>query len=452
MTKSAHSDTLPARMGALANASPAAPARAATRPFAAFEWMIALRYLRAKRRESFISVIAIISLIGITLGVATLIIVMSVMNGFREDLLGRILGFTGHMKIEAIGGDLNNFDAIATRVRQVPGVTRVAPVVDGQVIVTANGVTRGAQVTGMRQADIAALGVLTSSLTRERADRFRAVLAKFTDPDTVLVGTGLARRLGLFPGASITLTAPQGDVTPFGTTPRVKTYTVAGSFDAGMSEYNNNFVFMLLPESQLFFNENEAVSRLEINVTDADGVDNLYIPVQQAAGPNVRVSSWHDLNLALFDAVKIEHNVMFLILTLIVLVASLNVIAGLIMLVKDKSGDIAILRTMGASRGAMMRIFLIAGASIGIVGTMSGLIVGSLFAYFISDIERFVSWVFGMDVFSPEVYFLTHMPSKIEPFDLAAVTAISLLLSLLATLYPSWRAARLDPVEALRYE
>ncbi|MBS0471387.1 MAG: lipoprotein-releasing ABC transporter permease subunit [Proteobacteria bacterium] len=445
--------SLPTSAGVAAVTTPtAAPARTTTRPFAAFEWMIALRYLRAKRRESFISVISIISLIGITLGVATLIIVMSVMNGFREELLSRILGFTGHMKIEAAEGGLKDFDAIAARVRQVPGVTRVAPVVDGQVIVTANGVTRGAQVTGMRRDDIAALHVLTSSLKPDEETRFKAVLAGFNDPDTVIVGSGLARRLGLFAGSTITLTAPKGDVTPFGTTPRVKTYTVAGTFDAGMSEYNNNFIFMLLPEAQLFFNEDGTVSRLEINVADADGVDSLYAPVQQAAGPYVRVSSWHDLNLALFDAVKIEHNVMFLILTLIVLVASLNVIAGLIMLVKDKSGDIAILRTMGASRGAMMRIFLIAGASIGIVGTGIGLAVGTLFAYYISDIEHFVSWIAGMDVFSPEVYFLTHMPSKIEPFDLFAVAGISLLLSLLATLYPSWRAARLDPVEALRYE
>jgi lipoprotein-releasing system permease protein len=436
--------------------SAAAPApaarRAATRPFAAFEWMIALRYLRAKRRESFISVISIISLIGITLGVATLIIVMSVMNGFREELLSRILGFTGHMKIESAEGGLQDFDAIAKRVRLLPGVTHVAPVIDGQVIVTANGVTRGAQILGMRRADIAALKVLTSSLTSDAAATFRATLANYGDGDSLLVGSGVARRLGLFPGAKVTLTAPRGDVTPFGTTPRVKTYTVAGTFDAGMSEYNNTVIFMPFDEAQLFFNLPGATSRLEINVSDPDSVDGLIGPVQRAAGPMTRISTWHDLNLALFDAVKIEHNVMFLILTLIVIVASLNIIAGLIMLVKDKSGDIAILRTMGASRGAMMRVFLIAGASIGIVGTTLGIAVGALFSAYISSIEAFVSGLAGERLFNPEVYFLTHMPSKVEPFDVAAVAGISLLLSLLATLYPSWRAARLDPVEALRYE
>ncbi|HEY4943939.1 MAG TPA: lipoprotein-releasing ABC transporter permease subunit [Rhizomicrobium sp.] len=455
MTKLAQPDALAAPIAAIAaaetEAAPPLP-RTSTRPFAAFEWMIALRYLRAKRRESFISVITIISLLGITLGVATLIIVMSVMNGFRVELLSKILGFNGPMNIEGVQEGLKDFDAVAARVRGVPGIVRVAPVIDGQVIATANGITRGAQILGMRRGDLAALSVLTTSLTPDAAAGFRSLLDGFRDGDSVIVGVGVARRFGLFPGAKLTLTAPRGEATPFGMTPRVKTYTVAGTFDAGMSEYNNNVVFMLFDEAQLYFNFPDAASRLEINVADPDGVDAMAGPVQRAAGPLARVSSWHDLNLALFDAVKIEHNVMFLILTLIVLVASLNVIAGLIMLVKDKSGDIAILRTMGATRGSMMRVFLIAGASIGIVGTTMGLLVGALIAAFISDIEKFVSWLAGESVFNPDIYFLTHMPSKVEPFDVAAVAGISLLLSLLATLYPSWRAARLDPVEALRYE
>ncbi|HEY2068738.1 MAG TPA: lipoprotein-releasing ABC transporter permease subunit [Rhizomicrobium sp.] len=432
-------------VAAVAAGDDARPASNATRPFAGFEWMIALRYLRAKRRERFVSVISIISLAGIALGVATLIIVMAVMNGFRIELLSKILGFTGHITVDAGQYGVTDFDQVAKRLRGVPGVLMVYPVIDGQALATANGASSGVQVRGMRKADLMAMQTVAKSLAPQ-------ALAQFNGGDSVIIGSGVATRLGLVPGLQITLTAPRGNSTPFGTTPRVKAYTVAGTFDAGASQYNNAVVFMPLDEAQLYFNLPRAVSSLEMMISNPDGVDSMVGAVQAAAGPQARVRTWHDLNLSLFDAVEVERNVMFLVLTLIMLVAALNIISGLIMLVKDKSGDIAILRTMGATRGSIMRVFLIAGASIGITGTLLGVLIGVLFCLNIDAIERFISWIFHTNVFNPDVYFLTHMPAKMEAGDLIAVVCMALGLSLLATLYPSWRAARLDPVEALRYE
>jgi lipoprotein-releasing system permease protein len=420
---------------------PASP----TRAFAPFEWMIALRYLRAKRRESFISVISIISLVGIALGVATLIIVMAVMNGFRVELLSKILGFTGHMTVDGGVHGLPDFDAAAARIRGVPGVINVYPIAEGQALATANGASLGADIRGVRRSDLKNLPLLANSVAPQ-------AMADFEGGDYVIVGIGVARRLGLVPGLQITLTAPGGNVTPFGTTPRVKSYTIAGTFDTGASEYNNAVIFMPFEEAQLYFNLPRAASSLEIAVADPDEVDRMVDPVQKAIGPYARVRTWHDLNLSLFDAVRVERNVMFLILTLIMLVAALNIISGLIMLVKDKSGDIAILRTMGATRGAMTRVFLIAGASIGIVGTLAGVLLGTLFCIYIDPIQRALSWVFNTQLFNPDIYFLTHMPAKMDTGDVVTVVLVALALSLLATIYPSWRAASLDPVEALRYE
>ncbi|MES2292113.1 MAG: lipoprotein-releasing ABC transporter permease subunit [Pseudomonadota bacterium] len=412
--------------------------------FAPFEWMIALRYLRAKRQESFVSVISGFSLVGIALGVATLIIVMSVMNGFRHELLKSILGLNGHVTVQAEGGPLPDFDALTRRLRAVPGVTRAAPVVDGQVMASQNGINSGVIVRGLRTADLKSLTIVSKTLSP-------AALQRFDSGEDVIIGAGMAQRMGIRPGGSITLIAPKGNVTPFGTTPRIKTYTVAGVFRIGMTQYDTSFIFMPLSEAQLFFNSESGVSSIEIMVTDPDTDLSLLPQLQQAAGRGTRLVPWQETNSSFFEALQVERNVMFLILTLIILVAALNIVSGLIMLVKDKSGDIAVLRTMGASRGAVMRIFLIAGASIGVIGTLLGFVIGVVFCANIESIRQGLSRLTGTTLFDPTIYFLSKMPAEMDAGEVTAVVVMALTLTLLATLYPSWRAAKLDPVEALRY-
>jgi len=418
---------------------------AATRAFAPFEWMLALRYLRAKRKESFVSVIAILSMVGIALGVAALIIVMAVMNGFRQELLAKILGLNGHALIVSDLGGVGDYDAVAARVRVVPGVVRAVPLVEGQVMAAANGVNSGVLVRGLRKQDLASFAAVSKTLSYGALDSYGG-------GDSVIIGARLAQKLGLAPGSSITLIAPHGNVTPFGTTPRIKTYRVAGTFNIGMSEYDLTNIFMPLEEAQLYFSLGDRVTAIETMVDDPDRVQVLAPAIEKAAGPDMRVTTWQQLESSFFDAIIVERNVMFLILSLIVLVAALNIISGLIMLVKDKSSDIAILRTMGASRGAIMRVFLIAGASIGVFGTFAGFVIGVAFCSNIEAIRQFLSRLSGTTLFDPTIYFLDHMPAQMNSGEVIAVVVMALALTLLATLYPSWRAARLDPVEALRYE
>jgi lipoprotein-releasing system permease protein len=425
--------------------SPPGVRRTSTPPFAAFEWMIAMRYLRAKRAESFVSVISGFSLVGIALGVATLIIVMSVMNGFRHELLARILGLQGHVIVQGDSQYLSDFDSIAQRVRAVPGVIRVAPIVDGQALASGGGTSPGVVVRGIRAKDLSSLTSVSQSLSD-------GALAQFRGGDSVIIGARLASKLGIGPGGTITLIAPRGNITPFGVTPRIKTYTVAGTFNIGMSEYDSTFVFMPLDEAQLYFNMGDTVSSLEVMIARPDDVNAMVGPISQAAGPRALVRTWQSISQSLFEALEVERNVMFLILTLIILVAALNIVSGLIMLVKDKSGDIAIMRTMGATRGAVMRVFLISGASIGVIGTILGFLIGVVFCANIEGIRQFLSSLTGTTLFNPEIYFLSRMPAEMDPGEVVSVVLMALGLTLLATLYPSWRAARLDPVEALRYE
>jgi len=415
-----------------------------TRPFSAFEWMVAMRYLRPRRKEAFISVISILSLIGIALGVATLIVVMSVMNGFRTQLLNQIMGLQGHMVIQSYSADFPDFDAIADRARSVPGVTSVYPLVDGQVLVTANTATVGGLVRGMRLEDLMGLETVMENITP-------GALETFNDGQSVIVGYRLAERLGLQVGDPITIVAPRGATTPFGTTPRVKTYRLAGTFRVGMSEYDQIFIFMPLSEAQLFFNLQGGASGLEVRVANPDIIAPQRNAVAQAVGPEVRVTDWQQTNGALFGALQVERFVMFMILTMIILVAALNIISGLIMLVKDKGPDIAIMRTMGATRGAIMRVFFIAGSSIGVMGTAIGFALGLLICTNIEAIRQVFIRVTGINPFDPAVYFLERMNAEVENMEVAMVVIIALTLSFLATLYPSWRAARLDPVEALRH-
>lgn len=419
--------------------------RNVTAPFSRFEWMVSLRYLRARRREGFISVIAGFSFAGIMLGVATLIIVMAVMNGFRTELLGKILGLNGHMMVRALGTNVSEFDAVAEAIRNVNGVTRVAPMVEGQVMGSSTNGAAGAYVRGMRERDLQELTAVSDNI-------LNGSLADFDTNGGVALGSRLAGALRVAVGDQVTLLSPRGAVTPFGTAPRVRSYPVVAIFQIGMSEYDSSVMFMGLEEAQQFFRVGDAVTALEVMVESPDEVNDYVGPVAQAAGPLLRVWTWQQTNQSFFSALQVERNVMFLILTLILLVAALNIISGLIMLVKDKGRDIAVLRTMGASRGSVMRIFFIAGAAIGVLGTLAGFVLGTVFCANIESLRQGLSALTGTELFSPEVYFLTHMPAEMDPMEVASVVLMSLVLSFGATLYPAWRAASLDPVEALRYE
>jgi lipoprotein-releasing system permease protein len=410
--------------------------------FDSFERMVAFRYLRPRRQEGFISVIAVFSLLGIMLGVATLIIVMSVMNGFRAELLHEILGLNGHLGIVAGPGGLRDFDDVTAKVKSVPGVVAVHPLVEGQVLASAHGQSTGILVRGMRESDITAESLLAQKIAPE-------ALAKFTD-DNVLVGARLANKLGLFPGDAVTFYSPQSQPTAFGNMPRVKTYHVAGTFEVGMYQYDSNLVLMPLPAAQLFFQTPDAVTSLQVFVDDPDRSLKIGQAIHDQFG--FGVFDWQSSNQAILGAVQIERDVMFIILSLIVLVAAFNIISSMIMLVKDKTRDIAIMRTMGATRGRILRIFILSGASIGIIGTIAGFILGIAFTTHIEELRQFLQDVLHVKLFQPEIYFFTRIPAKIDPQEVVSVLAMAFGLSFLATLYPSWRAARLDPVEALRYE
>jgi len=412
--------------------------------FSAFEWMVAMRYLRARRQEGFISVIAWFSLIGIALGVATLIIVMAVMNGFRQELLTRILGLNGHLSIYGSSYELTGYDPLAEKVRKVAGVVAVTPIVEGQVMATARGAAKGAVVRGIRHRDLARRALVADNI-------HSGSLAEFKD-DRVLIGNRLASRLGLVVGDQITLISPKGNVTAFGTVPRMRAYRLAGTFEVGMHEYDSSFIFMPLKTAQVYFRLPGAVTNLEIFIDDPDHARQVGRKIMAATGGKGRIHDWQQANSSFFNAIQVERNVMFLILTLIIVVAAFNIISSMIMLVKDKGKDIAILRTMGATQGMIMRIFFLSGASVGIIGTIAGFGLGLAFTDNIETIRQWIQTLTGSELFAAEIYFLSQLPAVVDPKEVMVVVLMGLGLSFLATLYPSWRAARLDPAEALRYE
>ncbi|KAA2212733.1 lipoprotein-releasing ABC transporter permease subunit [Teichococcus oryzae] len=416
--------------------------------FGAFERKVAFRYLRARKGERFVSVIATFSLVGIALGVATLIIVMSVMNGFRQELLGRILGLNGHLGIYAADSNgLRNYDDIAERVRKLAGVLSATPIVEGQVLLTSEaGGATGGLARGIKPEDLRQRPLLAGNIRAGSLDDFQG-------EDAILIGTRLAQKLGVRIGDKVTLVSPQGRATVIGTVPRLRAYTVVAMFEAGMNEYDSSYVFLPLPAAQIYFQLRDAASQIEVFVDNPDQVRPVTQEIVRALQPMpFRVLDWQASNSSFFAAVQVERNVMFLILTLIIIVAAFNIVSSLIMLVKDKGRDIAILRTMGATSGAIMRIFLLCGTSIGVLGTLIGFIIGLVFCLNIESIRQFLQSLTGTQLFSPEVYFLTRLPAVVNPNEVVQVVLMGLGLSLLATLYPSWRAAKTDPVEALRNE
>ncbi len=416
-----------------------------TKPFSPFEWMIAGRYLRARRSQGFISVIAGFSFAGIMLGVATLIVVMSVMNGFRKELLDKIVGINGHIFLQASETPLTDYEDIVKHISKVEGMTIVIPMVEGAAGVSSPFNQAGALVRGIKEEDIKKLPGIAGNVKLGTLDGFDTTTG-------VAIGQRMAETLGVRIGDNVTILTAKGASTPFGVAPRIKAYPVTAIFQIGMSEFDGLFVYMPLPEAQAFFNKEGEVSVIEAFVQEPDKIDKMRERLDGLLSRPMVMTDWRQRNKTFFDALKVERNVMFIILTMIVLVAALNIISGLIMLVKDKGRDIAILRTMGATSGAVMRIFLITGASIGIVGTIAGFLLGLLLAKNIEAIRQFLNKLMSANIFPSELYFLSKLPAIVDPGDVAMVVGMTLSLSVLATIYPSWRAAKLDPVEALRYE
>ncbi len=414
--------------------------------FSKFERLVAKRYLRAKRKEGFISVITGFAFTGIALGVATLIIVMSVMNGFRHELLGRILGINGHIGIMSpLGYPFNNYREAVKDLAEIEHVQIVIPMIENQLLVSAGKSAEGAMVRGVAADDLLKKPILKDAFKKINMRDFRG--------DNIVMGIRLATKMGVVPGDTVTLISPNGKVTAFGTVPRMKSYQVIGTFEVGMYEYDSNFVFMPLETAQTYFGLKGAVTHIDVTLDD----ENLLAPVRRSiersvSGDGAYVYDWKQTNAAFFNAIDVERNVMFIILTLIILVAAFNIITGLIMLVKDKGRDVAVLRTMGATKGMIMRIFFMDGAFIGVVGTALGLILGLLFCHNIEAIRQGLQTLMGRDLFSAEIYFLSKLPAKVDNLEVLTVVVIYLLLSFLATLYPAYRAAKIDPVEALRYE
>ena len=416
--------------------------------FGPFERMVAGRYLRARKGERFVSIIAIFSLVGIALGVATLIVVTSVMSGFQVELVSRILGVNGHITVQTYAGQkLDDYQPLVTQVRALPDVASATAVLDGQALLsTEGGGARGGLVRGISLDDLRALHPISDHIVAGNLD-------DFTGDDAIVVGVGLASAYRLHVGDPLTVISPEGAATAFGTIPRVRAYKVVAVFDAGLNDYNSGVVFLPLPAAQIFFQKPNAVTGIEIRLHDPDRVNIVGAALAPLLhGRPVYARDWRHANDTIIGVLQVQKDTMFIVLGMIVLVAAFNVVSSLIMLVKDKRADIAVLRTIGASSFSVLRIFLMCGAFVGVTGTVIGTVIGIVFCHYIVAIQHFVEQVTGGQVFDASVFMLTELPNTVDWADVGRVVALGLVLSLLATLYPSWRAARTDPVEALRHE
>ena len=419
-------------------------------PFSAWEFELALRYLRARRKEGGIALIAIISYVAIALAVMALIIVMSIMAGFRNELLDRMLSFNGHMYVQGQVLVDPDREAAVTRIAAVPGVVSVSPLTENQALVQAAGQTTGAVVRGIRPQDLDSMSYVFDSLTPEaRRDFGQGAWGG----DNILIGKALAESMGLRIGDPISLYSPTGADSAFGNLGGLKkTYRIGGVFTSGTADFDRAFLFMPLEQAQLFFGKEGVWDVIELKVEEPDRVGEMIQPVREASGRSAIVSDWRDRLAAFWGALKVERVAMSIILGLVVAIAALNIISGIVMLVKNKTRDIAILRTVGASQSSMLRIFFIAGAAIGIAGTVTGLVLGLVFCLNIGAIQHFLEWILGVQLFDEEVYMLSAIPAEVDAMDVVWVTLWSVFMSCVASLLPSWRAAKMDPVEALRYE
>lgn len=413
--------------------------------FSRTEWMIAARYLRAKRKEGFISLISVLAITGIALGVATLIIVMAVMNGFRAELTSKILGFNGHITIQGYERGIGYYDELIGNLHDMNGIELISPIVEGQVMATAERGTAGAMVKGMRAEDLEKRSIISQNIVD-------GDLQKFHGKDVVVLGNQLAMALGVGVGSDVTLISPSTNATAVGMIPRMKTYQVVGLFETGMFEYDRNALYMPLEAAQLLFKFKDMASSIEIMVDDPYSVNDMSAKILSKTSHVYRVLNWQMVNYNLVNALKVERTVMFFILTLIVAIAAFNIVSSLIMLVNSKTGAIAILRTIGMSRGSILRIFFICGSSLGVVGTLAGLILGVSFAANIETLRQALQSLLGTTLFDPVIYFLSVLPAELTFSDVFSVTVMALIISFIATIYPARKAASLSPAEALRYE
>lgn len=411
-----------------------------------YERMIAKRYLLPGKGEGFIFLVAGISLFAVMLGVAALIIVMSVMNGFRDELFSKVVGLNGHAVVQGYGGRLPNWEEIVEAAKETPGVTAAVPLIEQPLMVSFDGRVEGVLIRGMRRGDILENPILRGNEVAGSLEALRP------GAQNVAIGIRLAESLGATVGSQISLISPQGRATPFGTVPRIVAYNVAAIFEVGVYDYDKAFVVMPIEDAQTLLMLGDDVGMVEIETVDADRVGEILAPLARAVAGEAVIADWKSMNSALFEALSVERVAMFVILSLIILVAVFNILSSLIMLVRAKTRDIAILRTMGASRRSLIKIFMTVGTTIGALGTIAGLILGAIALFFRQPVVNFVQIVTGQDLWDPSIRFLTELPSKTDPFEVMAVTIMALAFSFLATLYPAYKAASTDPVQVLRYE